>query len=378
MATSAIGPGFLTQTAEFTARHRADFAFAILASVVLDVIVQTNVWLVLGVSRRRGQDLAFAVLPGLDRFLVALILFGGLVFNVGNVAGCALGLQVLGLPPSIGAVLSSVLAIALLSAPRAGAVLDMFARVLGGLMILLTLVVMTAAHPDYAAALHGAVSPSRIDALSIVTLLGGTVGGYITYAGVHRLIDAGIGGDGDVSKLRRGAIQGIVVTGVMRAILFLAVLGVVATGASLDPANPAASAFRLGAGEWGYRFFGLVLWSAAITSVVGCSYTTLSFLHGKRLVDTRRFEALVLFIGASLALYLAVGRPVRLLIAAGGLNGLILPMTLGIVLVASRRSSLMGSYRHPIVLQTLGWIAWGACLVAGGYALRGLAKLWTT
>ena len=32
MATSAIGPGFLTQTAVFTSALRADFAFVILAS----------------------------------------------------------------------------------------------------------------------------------------------------------------------------------------------------------------------------------------------------------------------------------------------------------------------------------------------------------
>ena len=65
----------------------------------------------------------------------------------------------------------------------------------------------------------------------------------------------------------------------MRVLFFLAVLGVVGHGATLDPANPPASAFRLGAGEWGYRLFGVVLWSAALTSIVGCTYTSISFLE---------------------------------------------------------------------------------------------------
>src|SRR5712691_10617860 len=103
MATSAIGPGFLTQTAVFTALFGADFAFAVLVSVLVDVAAQANVWRVLGVSRRRGQELATALLPGLGSVVAALVAVGGLAFNVGNIAGCGLGLAVLGLPTACGA-----------------------------------------------------------------------------------------------------------------------------------------------------------------------------------------------------------------------------------------------------------------------------------
>ncbi|HEX8429688.1 MAG TPA: hypothetical protein VF625_00315, partial [Longimicrobium sp.] len=44
MATSAIGPGFLTQTAVFTGKLGASFGFAILASVILDIGAQLNIW----------------------------------------------------------------------------------------------------------------------------------------------------------------------------------------------------------------------------------------------------------------------------------------------------------------------------------------------
>src|SRR5262245_50801693 len=92
MATSAIGPGFLTQTAVFTGRLGADFAFTILVSVALALVVQVGAWRVLGASGRRAPELAEALVPGLGPLLVVLVLFGGLVFNVGNVAGCGLGL----------------------------------------------------------------------------------------------------------------------------------------------------------------------------------------------------------------------------------------------------------------------------------------------
>ena len=45
MATSAIGPGFITQTTVFTERLKAAFAFAIVVSVLVDIVVQLNVWL---------------------------------------------------------------------------------------------------------------------------------------------------------------------------------------------------------------------------------------------------------------------------------------------------------------------------------------------
>ena len=65
MATSAIGPGFLVQTAKFTNSYKANFGFVVLISVLLSMIVQLNVWRVLCVSEMRGQDIANKLLPGL-------------------------------------------------------------------------------------------------------------------------------------------------------------------------------------------------------------------------------------------------------------------------------------------------------------------------
>src|SRR3954470_14580605 len=138
MATSAIGPGFLTQTAVFTERLGASFAFAILVSILLDLVAQLNIWRVLAVTGRRAQDVANEVLPGWGWFLAILVAIGGLAFNIGNIAGTGLGIQVLtGLDVRIGGTLSAVIAIALFLVPEAGRAMDRFAQVLGILMIVL-------------------------------------------------------------------------------------------------------------------------------------------------------------------------------------------------------------------------------------------------
>ena len=81
MATSAIGPGFLTQTATFTQTLLASFGFVILLSILLDIGAQLNIWRIIAVSEQRAQDIANKVLPGAGYLLALLIVMGGLALN---------------------------------------------------------------------------------------------------------------------------------------------------------------------------------------------------------------------------------------------------------------------------------------------------------
>jgi Mn2+/Fe2+ NRAMP family transporter len=379
MATSAIGPGFITQTTQFTAQLGAAFAFAILASVLVDVALQLNVWRVIGVSGLRAQDLADRVWTGLGPVLACVVGVGGLVFNVGNVAGAGLGLEaLLGLPARWGGALSAVLAVGVFLSRRAGVAMDRIVVVLGALMIALTTYVALVSNPPVGAALRNSVLPERIDLLAITTLIGGTVGGYITYAGAHRLVDAGVQGVDRVHEISRAAVSGVLLTGAMRVLLFLAVLGVVSAGHALDPAHPAASAFEAAAGEFGRRAFGLVLWAAAITSVIGASYTSVSFFaRASATADPRRNRWVVAFIAGSTAVYLAIGTaPVSLLVFAGAFNGILLPVGLAVMLwIAARRPDLLGGYRYPRGLLAIGVVGWLVTLYLGARSVAGLAVL---
>ena len=107
--------------------------------------------------------------------------------------------------------------------------------------------------------------------------------------------------------------MGIGVAAIVRVFLFLAVLGVVAGGASLDSGNPAADAFRQGAGEIGYRFAGLVLLCAAITSIIGAAYTSVSFLKTFHTSIAKNENYWVIgFIAFSTLVMLATGSPAAL------------------------------------------------------------------
>ena len=371
MATSAIGPGFLTQTAVFTAQLGASFGFAILISILFDLGAQLNIWRVLAVARRRAQDVANSVLPGLGHALAGLVALGGLAFNIGNIAGTGLGLNALaGIDVKVGAAASALVAVGLFLVREAGRAMDRFAQALGAVMIVLTTYVVVTARPPIADAALRTFVPLEIDPLSIVTIVGGTVGGYITFAGAHRLIDAGVHGRDAIGRVTRSASLGIGVASVMRILLFLATLGVVTQGATLDPANPPASAFQHAAGELGGRMFGIVMWAAAITSVVGSAYTSVSFLRSvSTRIDRAPSRAIIAFIVLSTAIFLIVGRPVAILVLVGAVNGLILPVSLGVMLVAAHRATIVGDYRHARWLTVAGVIVAVAMTALGVRAL---------
>jgi Mn2+/Fe2+ NRAMP family transporter len=371
MATSAIGPGFLTQTAVFTERLGAAFAFAILVSIIIDLAAQLNIWRVIAVSGRRASSIADDVAPGLGTLLAVLVALGGLAFNIGNVAGAGLGLEVtFGIPVWMGAVISATIAIGLFLVKEAGKAMDRFSIALGIVLVALTWYVAIASDPPIGEALRQSVAPERIDLLSIVTIVGGTVGGYITFAGAHRLVDAGVKGPESVAKVTQSAATAIGVASLMRIVLFLAALGVVSRGLTLDPANPPASVFWHATGEVGYRIFGIVMWSAAITSVVGAAYTSVTFLRGiHRAFDTHWQRVVIAFIGISTLIFVLVGRPVKVLVMVGAVNGLILPIGLATMLIAAHRKSVVGEYRHPRALTAFGAVVAAAMAVAGGWVM---------
>lgn len=378
MATSAIGPGFLTQTTTFTEQLAASFGFVILVSIIIDIGAQMNIWRIIAVSEKRAQDIANDVLPGVGYFLALLIVMGGLAFNIGNVGGAGLGLNVLfGISPELGALLSGIFAIGIFLIKEAGKAMDRFAQIAGFVMIGLTIYVMFTAKPPYGEAVMKTFIPDDISYLAIVTLVGGTVGGYITFAGGHRLIDAGIKGKEAIPQVTKSAVSAIGIASIMRIFLFLAAFGVVAQGFALNPSNPAASVFQIAAGTVGYKIFGIIMWAAAVTSVVGAAYTSVSFIRTfNPFIDKNYQWFIVGFIAISTIVFVSIGQPAKILVLVGSLNGLILPIALGVMLIAAYRKKIVGDYKHPLWMTIFGIIIVITMAAMGIYSLlNGIPQL---
>ncbi|WP_454157434.1 NRAMP family divalent metal transporter [Microbacterium lacticum] len=364
MATSAIGPGFITQTATFTQTMGAAFAFAILVSVLIDIAVQLNIWRMITSSGKRAGELANSAIPFSGHVIAVLVIIGGLAFNIGNIAGGGLGLNaLLGVDPKLGGLITAAIAIIIFLVKKAGPVMDVVLVILGLGMIVMTVIVAVVAQPPVGDALRQTFAPDSLNFATITTIVGGTVGGYITYSGAHRYLDSGQVGPEHAGPVMRAAANGILVTGIMRYVLFLAILGVVASGVTLDltttAANPAGQAFGAVLGTAGIRIFGAIFWAAAISSVIGAAYTSASFLSSfhKRFLGGWSLQwATVIFIVVSLIVYLSIGTaPAAILVFVGGFNGLILPIGLTVFMyIGWFRRDLLGTRKYPIVLLIAG------------------------
>lgn len=358
MAMSAVGPGFLTQASIFTEQFKANFAFSILVSIIITLIVQLNISRIIGVSGLRGQDLANKIVPGLGYLIAILIVLGGFAFNIGNVGGAALGLNVLfGIDLTYSALLAGGVGALIFISKDAGKIIDKFTKILGVLMILVISYVALESKPPISEAAYSAVFPESYEDLSfsLLTLLGGTIGGYIIFAGGHKLLDANIKGKENLNNIDKSLLIGVSIASIIRIVLFLAVLGVVSAGATLNPENPPASAFMQGAGVVGYKIFGVVILASSLGTIVGAAYTSISFLKTLFSVVFQHEKGFIIgFILLSTLVMASIGKPVSLLLLAGALNGLILPITLGITLLASRKKEIVGDYKHSVILTIFG------------------------
>jgi Mn2+/Fe2+ NRAMP family transporter len=97
------------------------------------------------------------------------------------------------------------------------------------------------------------------------------------------------------------------------------------------------------------------MWSAAITSVVGSAYTSISFFRSlSNNFEKAEKPMLIGFVLIALGVFIVVGKPVKTLIVVGALNGFILPLALLLILLAANRKDIVGSYLHPLWLKIFG------------------------
>ena len=371
MANSSIGPGFLTQTSFYTEQLITSFGFVIIISIILDFGAQINIWRAITLSGMRAQEIANELVPGLGHILSLLVVLGGFAFNIGNIAGCGLALNILtGISFAKGAIISGIVAILIFWINEIGKTLDQLTKFLGILKIGLTLFIVYAAHPPILEAVHHTFIPEKISLIAIVTIVGGTVGGYITFSGAHRLIDAGISGSEHIKFVTKSATTGIIISSFMRYILFLAAVGVVSQGIHLDKNNPAATIFETAGGRWGLFVFGIVLWSAAISSVIGASYTSYSFIKNLKARYLQNERLMIsCFIIISTSIFVITGKPKELLLLAGLVNGFILPFALSIMLIAGRRLPILKQFKYPLWIEIAGWLVVGVMGTMSVFAL---------
>ena len=385
LAASSVGPSFLTQLPRFTAQIGLSFFYAILIVVLADLVAKMNIWSIIGASGLTGPQIADRVKKGLGAALSVVVAFGGLAFNVGNIGGVALGLNAMfGLPERIGTLIGGVLGVTIFCLRGAKRVVDRLSVVLSGVIVVSLIVITVKAQPPVLAAI---VSVPKFSAMPgmffpLITLLGASCGGYVPFSGAHRLLESR---SDSPYVFRRAAILGASVSEVIRLLLFFSVIGVCYAGRTLiaenaasiiGSNNPAAQTFLLAAGEWGKRLFGVTLFAAGLACTIGAAYTSVSFLKTLHPAIERHERACILGMIVSSALILLIfGNVAQFVVLSGTVNGFVLPISLGCILLVAHRRDIVGDYRHPVALTAAGWLI---VLLSAVLAVRMVVQLFVS
>jgi Mn2+/Fe2+ NRAMP family transporter len=352
MATSAIGPGFLTQTTVLTQKLGYSFAFGILLSIIIDILAQTSIWRALGFANMRATTFGNKVFPFFGTAIAILVAFGGFVFNIGNASGAGLGMEAsLGISSEIGALVSAAFVLLIFNSKKSMVLLDYAVKFMGILMLILIFSMLFVVKIDWTLLFKSFIMPEKIDSMAILTIIGGTVGGYISFAGIHRLLEAGISGKENLEQIDKSASFGIILTGICRIFLFIGTLGVISAGHELLADNPTSSVFLIVFGDWGKLLFGIMIWFAAITSLIGATFTSMTFLIDvSPFFEKHKRVFTILFILLSTLIFVFIGKPVNLLLYAGYFNSFVLPFALIMVLLGLQKDFMKG-YSHPKILM---------------------------
>lgn len=360
MASASIGPLFLMSTADLTIQFYERLAFVIIITGIIELGIQMNIWRILTVAKTPAHLVINKIIPNFGTFMSVVVLLGGIAFNIINISGLGIGISLLfNVDIKLGASIGLMIAILFYLLNRNRITLETFIGVMLSFIIAIIILAyaFTATDVPYDVTLAKTVLP-MIDydiVTTIAMMVALSIGGYISFAGAHRLIDVEITGEKYKTAVTRFAVYSVIIVTVTRLLLFFTILGLSRSNVILFKDNLLESAFSEVFGGLGSYALGILFICASLTSIVSVAYTTGTFIKSVNDIIKKYIDVvLLMLVLTSWFIFLLKGEEVVLLQITTILNGLILPVILGGILHASRRSDIVGDYRHPLWLSIYG------------------------
>lgn len=359
-ATTQIGPGFTTQTTLFTSQYLGGFLLVIFGVLLLDLSAQGNVYRITCFTGRRAQEAADLLKPGLGPIFATIVVFSIMIFEFSNVSGTSLGVQaLLGTSSEVSIAIAGLISILFFVSKSANKIIDTCVKIFGAILLISAAIIAIVSKPPVGEIFTQIVECDKTTLiLPMATILGASAGGQASMIAPHRMIDKGITGPEYYGQYKKAQFTAAGIAYTVRILLFLCTFGVCMAGATIDPNNPAPSAFMAAAGTVGYKLFGVTMFCAGVTTVVGAAMILCTMIKNYiPFVEKYERQCCIGIIALCTFVDIFLGQPVTLMVAAGAINSLILPFVVIIMLLCSRSKRVMGeNYTHPWFL-TVGGLA---------------------
>lgn len=376
---SFIGPGTVTSSTRAGANYGFQLFWCIIFSVVA-VIVMQGMSARLGIITQEGlaENLKMdfqdrPVLRNLLCGLVALaIVIGGFAYMGGDLTGTALGISALtGVSTKIIAPIWGFCILFILN--FAGDAVKYLEKLLGVCVIIMCavfLITMVVVKPDLGAMMAGCVPsiPEEGGLMTCLSLIGTTVVPYNMFlhaASAKRTWHS----PEELPLCRFGTTVPMVIGGIVTGSILIT-SATVMRGMPVNTAMDMAVQLEPTLGALAQPFMALGLVAAGISSAVctpmGVSYVLAGLFDWKTDRSDRRYtatNAAVLITGIVIA---GLGsNPLALIMTAQAVNGIVLPVVVGVTLYLTSRERIMGKYKNSALTNLLGLAIFAISLILG-------------
>lgn len=375
VGATQFGPGNITASSSVGASYGYSLIWLVAISTIF-MLIYTDMSVRIGLSLPESPIRTFKSYGPVRRVLGTVTAIGialtALLFNIGSVLGAALGMTLLfpgGLRLWTAAV--ALVALALVAIRNYYTSLEKVMVVLVGAMIALFAVTGVATQPEWPEVGAGFIPTlPDIDWTLFVAILGTnfsiTASIYAAYATRQKKTPKSRYRDVTLTD----TIAGVVAPAIMTILIIIASANVFSGSGEIDSATDMAHVLESTLGSWARVVFGLGIFAAGFTSVIG-NATGGSFLLADAVgweaqlnaPKTRLCVAGLIVVPAVVATIFSTF-PIQTIITANALTIVIVPLTGIVVLMLANDRRRMGKLRNKPWQNVLGVIGW-AILVAG-------------
>ncbi len=375
---SFIGPGTVTSSTRAGANYGMSLFWCVVFSVIT-VIVMQGMTARIGIITQEGlaENLVhdFRDRPILRVFLCGIvavaIAIGGFAYMAGDLTGTSLGISALtGISTKIIApVWGCCILLLLFTANDAVKYLEKLLSFCVVIMAVVFLVTMVVVHPSVTDLLEGCIPRiPKGGLMTCLSLIGTTVVPYNMFlhaASAKRTWHS----PEELPLCSFGTTVPMIIGGIVTGSIMITSASVM-RGMSVQNAMDMAVQLEPSLGSFAQPFMAIGLIAAGISSAVctpiGVSYVLAGMFGWKTVREDKRFtftNAAVLITGIIIA---ALGtNPLGLIMTAQAVNGIVLPVTVGVTLYLASSHKIMGQYKNGIVSKILGGLIFCISLILG-------------
>lgn len=369
VAATIIGPGTVTTCSLAGVNYQYALGWAILFAVIATSVLQlmtSRLGIITGkglaeVIREIYKDSWIKVL--LAVIVVFAIGVGNSAYQSGNMIGACMGLATIyNMPLSFWATVIVLIVFPLLWTCKYN-VVEKFMTALVFVMVVLFVITAIIVKPDLGAMLKGLFIPSIPAGGLMVTMgvIGTTIVPHCLY--YHSALSATKWKDIDKKEALTNNSFDVIFNIIMAGVISYAIIitGAAMFGLGIKVSSGADLAKQLAplAGSWAKYFFGAGLFAAGITSSLAAPMSAAIAISGimgwpTDLKETKNRVVWIFVLTAGFIVTITGYSPINVIVSAQAFNGVLLPISAIILLIAMNNKKVLGNYVNSTLQNVLG------------------------